>query len=91
MSKYVGVIRTAEGMKKAISIIVELSEKSNSSRFANTITTAKMITVAALLREESRGGHFRTDFPDPVESWKRRTFLTLAEVEKTIEEICETA
>ena len=91
MSKYVGVVRTAEGMKKAISIIVELSEINNSSRFTNALATAKMITVAALLREESRGGHFRTDFPDSVESWKRRTFLTLAEVEKTIEEMCETA
>ncbi|MFK5979793.1 MAG: L-aspartate oxidase [Rhizobiaceae bacterium] len=90
MSEYVGVVRTAEGLKKALTIIVELSEKNNSSRFSNALATAKMITVAALLREESRGGHFRTDFPNPVENWKRRTFLTLAEAEKAIEEICET-
>ncbi|MBL4601067.1 MAG: L-aspartate oxidase [Rhizobiaceae bacterium] len=95
MSKYVGVVRTEEGMKKAISILQDLSQKSTSTRFTNALTTAKLITVAALLREESRGGHYRTDFPDPKESWKRRTFLTLDEVENTIAEltakICETA
>ena len=95
MSKYVGVVRTEEGMKKAISILQDLSHKSTSTRFTNALTTAKLITVAALLREESRGGHYRTDFPDPKESWKRRTFLTLDEVENTIAElkakICETA
>ena len=26
---------------------------------------------AALRREESRGAHYRTDFPEPVEAWRR--------------------
>jgi succinate dehydrogenase/fumarate reductase flavoprotein subunit len=32
-------------------------------RHFNLVTVARMITVAALRREESRGGHFRADFP----------------------------
>ncbi len=32
-------------------------------RRASLLTVAALITRAALRREESRGGHFRTDFP----------------------------
>src|SRR6202011_1999251 len=32
-------------------------------RLASIITVASIIAKAALRREESRGGHFRTDFP----------------------------
>ena len=34
-------------------------------------------TVAALQREESRGAQFRSDFPEPRDNWKRRSYLTL--------------
>ena len=37
-----------------------------------------MITTAALLREESRGGHYRTDFPGPA-YLGRRLRLALCE------------
>jgi fumarate reductase (CoM/CoB) subunit A len=33
--------------------------------------TAKAIVDAALLREESRGSHFRTDFPEENKNWRR--------------------
>jgi succinate dehydrogenase/fumarate reductase flavoprotein subunit len=33
-------------------------------RWLNLVTVARLITHAALRREESRGGHSRTDFPE---------------------------
>ncbi len=37
----------------------------------NMITLARLLVSAALLREESRGCHYRTDFPGEAEFWKR--------------------
>jgi L-aspartate oxidase len=58
-------------------------------RFDNVITTAKLIAVAALNRLESRGGHFRTDFPAEEADWKRRTILTLDQANAIIPDLLE--
>ena len=36
---------------------------------ANLVTVAEAIVAAALAREESRGAHYRSDFPDSREDW----------------------
>ena len=77
MSTYVGVSRNADGLKEGIRKIHALEQENRSARFRNALTTAKMMTVAALLREESRGGHRRSDFPEARNEWKKRTFITL--------------
>jgi L-aspartate oxidase len=45
----------------------------------NMATAALLITAAALRREESRGGHFRSDHPSTDSAQAKRTFLTLAD------------
>ena len=35
------------------------------------LVCARLATEAALRREESRGAHYREDFPDAVEAWRR--------------------
>ena len=45
-------------------------------------TAALMVTAAALKREESRGGHYRSDFPKTDPKQARRTFLTLADARR---------
>ncbi len=42
---------------------------------ANAVLTAQLIVASALLREESRGGHFRSDFPEPRETWRTHSVL----------------
>ena len=47
----------------------------------NRVLAARLITAAALARRESRGAHYRTDFPVPAVPVQPRRFLTLADLE----------
>jgi L-aspartate oxidase len=49
---------------------------------ANMVLTARLITTAALQRKESRGGHFRDDYPQASPALATRTFITLADLTK---------
>lgn len=43
----------------------------------NVYQVARALTRAATLREETRGGHYRTDFPKPDDAWRRRVEIWL--------------
>jgi L-aspartate oxidase len=45
-------------------------------------TSATLVAAAALKRTESRGGHFRTDFPDKDPAFKDHTTMTLIDALK---------
>ena len=72
MSLKAGVTRDAAGLKDVLKLIEELDSKYGA---AFPLISARLIASAALARTESRGGHYRSDFPDlgpkPV-----RTFLS---------------
>lgn len=91
MSRYVGVERDGEGLKTALKIIAELEQKTVTDTFRNQLVASKLITVAAYLRKESRGGHFRKDYPKPEEAWRHRTFITLAQAEAEMARILSEA
>jgi L-aspartate oxidase len=75
MWRSAGLFRTREGLQDAFTRLEQASAaerirvRSNPSdgdswRHFNLLTVARLIARAALRREESRGGHFREDFPD---------------------------
>lgn len=78
MSDHVGVVRTAEGLRTALRAIAALERDAPLPAFLNMTAAAALNAAAALLREESRGGHFRSDFPLPRDA-ACRSRLTLAE------------
>jgi L-aspartate oxidase len=69
MWNYAGVMRRREGLQKLGAAIDRWmgSASVQSSRAGmeavNLLTVGQLITKSALAREESRGAHFRTDFP----------------------------
>lgn len=36
----------------------------------NMVVVAKLVTKSALYRKESRGAHYREDFPETKEEWR---------------------
>lgn len=64
----VGLVRNEQSMKHAMSILDEISSQNPQSvMLCNMIDAARIITQAALERKESRGGHYRSDYPDRAE------------------------
>ncbi|RCS23223.1 L-aspartate oxidase [Phyllobacterium salinisoli] len=91
MSARFGVIRDRAGMQEGLRIIIGLEQANHNAAFANTLTAAKLVAVSALKREESRGGHFRDDFPEARLEWQRRSYLTLAEADQLADHYLEFA
>ena len=80
MTDCVGVVRDATGLRHALRTIARLEATAGgSASFLNMTATATLIAAAAWLREESRGGHFRTDFPNPRPELAHRSRMTLAD------------
>jgi L-aspartate oxidase len=77
-----GLVRSAEGLGRAVSRLEAIARSREAAlasghgtldewRRANLARVGALIACAALWREESRGGHRRTDFPEPDDlHWK---------------------
>jgi L-aspartate oxidase len=81
MSRDVALERNAEGLRAALGVIGRLDTITNEPALLNMAAAAKLVAAAALVRKESRGGHWRSDYPE-TDKVGTRTFITLADAEK---------
>ncbi len=81
MTSLVGVVRRRDDLIEALATIDDLGRDCRSERMLNMLTAARIIAAAALARTESRGGHFRADYPQHDPAWQHRTYMTLSEAE----------
>lgn len=85
MTMNVGLERNATELIAALATIAQLEKATlGDPDMRNMTATASLIAGAALNRTESRGGHFRSDYPQAGAEAKR-TFVTLAEIRATVE------
>jgi L-aspartate oxidase len=63
MWRKAGLIRRADDLESAIEEFTTMAAENVNERTRNFVTLARLMAEAALWREESRGGHFREDFP----------------------------
>ena len=83
----VGILRTADGLRRALTRLADLDGELarcgvpdgdrafNLSwhdwlNLRNLVAVSRTIATAALAREDSRGAHFREDFPDTDDLWQ---------------------
>ena len=77
----VGIIRDKESLTEAADVLATWQESlpqptdRPSYELNNLVITGRLVTEAALLREESRGAHFRSDFPHSSPQWQRHIVL----------------
>ncbi len=72
MWTHVGIVRTATGLATALEALNEIEARlpDGATEEQNLVQTARLIAESALARDESRGGHYRADFPRQKRSWK---------------------
>lgn len=84
MMKYAGIVRQEKGLQKLIAWAeaykcyweeldeIEASLSLEEIELIYMLKISYLIATAALQREESRGAHFRSDFPYLKEEWKQK-------------------
>ena len=83
----VGIERDAAGLEAAAAQLDCWQAAGNTVHAletANLITLARVMVAAALARRESRGAHFREDFPEPSTAFEH-SLVYLQNVQKTVE------
>ncbi|WP_439496951.1 L-aspartate oxidase [Bosea sp. (in: a-proteobacteria)] len=78
MSGKVGVLRDGAGLLAASRQLQAIASSAESSTLVNMASAALVVTAAALARRESRGGHWRSDFPRTDPALAQRSKLTLS-------------
>lgn len=77
MWEKVGLVRDEKGLTAALEALAgDHSQIGGEAR--NLLAVGRLVAAAALARRESRGGHFRSDYPAPDPDWQRRLFVTAA-------------
>ncbi|HBC43857.1 MAG TPA: L-aspartate oxidase [Pseudanabaena sp.] len=92
-----GICRNAEVMETAIAQIQKLQQEVSTLRNKtrlwaethNLIDFAYLLVKSALFRTESRGAHFRLDYPDTVSTWQLHTVIHGQEISAQGETISE--
>jgi succinate dehydrogenase / fumarate reductase flavoprotein subunit len=91
MQELVGIVRNEGDMKKGLEVVAALKERSRNVAapgnreynpgwhtaldLENLLTVAEAVARAALERKESRGAHFREDYPAKDPTWGKTTLV----------------
>ena len=93
-----GIVRDGEGLRAGLREVRRLADELGArapasprallahSELASSLLTAEACFTAALHRRESRGAHFRSDFPDQDPAWSRPSVLGLGPDGPVLEE-----
>ncbi|MEM0232042.1 MAG: FAD-binding protein [Candidatus Methanomethyliaceae archaeon] len=78
----VGIIRDRKKLEDALSTFNSLREYSPSNSIEKILVRmmldcAEVIALSALIREESRGAHYRSDFPNTRDDWLKKIVIKI--------------
>jgi L-aspartate oxidase len=77
MTSHVGVIRDGERLAEAVRAFAAIERDTGNIALRNMATSALLIAASAWSRRESRGAHYRADYPAETPALAHRTMSTL--------------
>jgi L-aspartate oxidase len=83
MSQGAGVLRSSDSLVATNSELTRIGDRTSTVpcveawETTNLFQLAQAILKAALIRQETRGSHWRADFPDTSDAWRKRIIQTL--------------
>jgi L-aspartate oxidase len=91
MTAHVGVIRDAEHLTEAVRAFAAIERDADNIALRNMATTALLVAASARARRESRGAHFRIDYPVEKPALAHRTMTTLRAAREIAAQLSESA
>jgi len=86
MWERVGILRDGDSLRRALNEFRQIAAGNLSTTSKHFVKLAELVATAALWREESRGAHFRTDYPEPQDKWRVHSIQKLnQEVSSAVE------
>jgi L-aspartate oxidase len=101
MRAHVGPLRDGDGLAQALQKLNELEQEIGSAYPAppgtpsacsvqrSALLTARLIVAGALMRRESRGAHFRADYPRAEEAWRGHLVQVRGQAARLVERVAE--
>jgi L-aspartate oxidase len=79
-----GLVRSGEGLREAVEVLRSIRANPqphahvSAYELRNIHAVAELIARCALAREESRGGHYRSDFPSKSLEFEKHSLISRA-------------
>jgi fumarate reductase (CoM/CoB) subunit A len=84
-TRHLTIVRTEKGLREVLQFVDE-NKGHHLPQVENRLTLGEILATAALTREESRGTHYREDFPRTEPAWTKRIIISKgAEGEPNVE------
>ena len=91
MTSHLGVIRHGDRLAEAVRAFAGVEQDTASVALGNMATTALLVAASAWARRESRGAHYRIDYPSEKPALAHRTMTTLAAAREIAASLSERA
>jgi L-aspartate oxidase len=91
MTSHVGVIRHGDRLAEAVRAFAAIERDAGNIALRNMATTALLVAASAWARRESRGAHYRIDYPTEKPALAQRTMTTLGAAHEIAASLSERA